>query len=143
MRVYRRLGQLFDDGMPLYLDDRSNVLGTRLLSKCRLGDILLMVRVAKRLKWPPCGARCLMCRSAFENVRHFMLECPALEVFRIWFRDELDRELALAGLPGQHVLGLLDSLASVAPPSSPVGSCWVDGRLCWCGSAWCGQVDDK
>ena len=56
LRVYHRLGQSFDDGMPLYLDDRSNVLGTRLLSKCRLGILLLMARVAKMLKWPPRGA---------------------------------------------------------------------------------------
>ena len=39
LRLYTELQHSYADGMPRYLDDRHNLAGTRLLTKCRLGSV--------------------------------------------------------------------------------------------------------
>ena len=79
LRIYSRLDKSYLDGVPFYLDDRSNLLGTRLLTMCRLGCLQLMVRIAKQLGWPIRGGRCLCCGvAAVEDVgllRMFVALC--------------------------------------------------------------------
>ena len=63
-----------------YLDDRRNLKGTRLKMLCRTGCLPLMVRVGREVvpKWPREMRTCLACNSgATEDVRHFVMECPA------------------------------------------------------------------
>ena len=75
--------------MPVYLDDRSNLVGTRLLTKCRLGYVMLMDNVGRMLNWPAARCVCVMCDDgAAEDMRHFLIECSALEPCRAHFRAE-------------------------------------------------------
>ena len=66
LRVYADLKQSYADGMPRYLDDRYNLAGTRLLTKCRLGYVMLMQSVGRMLHWPEARATCAMCGAAVE-----------------------------------------------------------------------------
>jgi hypothetical protein len=72
-----KLGQLVPER---YLDDRRNLKGTRLKMLCRTGCLPLMERVGREVepKWPREMRTCLACNSgAVEDVRHFVMECPA------------------------------------------------------------------
>ena len=77
-----RLGQHVPER---YLDDRSNIKGTRLKMLCRLGCLPLMDRVGREAKppWPHELRTCAACGAGkFEDVRHFVMECPKYEVRR-------------------------------------------------------------
>jgi hypothetical protein len=72
-----KLGQQVPES---YLDDRRNLKGTRLKMLCRTGCLPLMVRVGKEVKpkWPREMRTCLACNNgAVEDVRHFIMDCPA------------------------------------------------------------------
>jgi len=97
LNVYAELGHSHSDGMPRYLDDRSNLPGTRLLTKCRLGYLMLMQTVGKMLNWPLAGGSCVMCGTGLEDVGHFLVDCVVLESCRLRFRAEATTALLLAG----------------------------------------------
>jgi len=110
---YAELGQSHAKPMPMYLDDRSNLVGTRLLTKCRLGYVMLMDNVGRMLNWPATRCVCVMCDDgAVEDMRHFLIECSALEPCRAHFRAEAKAALLLAGNGAQ--------LATDALSGSPV-----------------------
>lgn len=98
--------------MPTYLDDRSNLVGTRLLTKCRLGYVMLLQSVGKMLNWPPARCTCVMCEDdAVESMQHYLVECGALEPCRVRFRTEARAALRLAGGGSQRAMNAL-----VGPP---------------------------
>ena len=91
--------------IPVYLDDRSNINGTRLKTRFRLGCAFLMTAVARSLGWPACGGSCLLCRNgSLENTRHFLLECPALAPLRRRLASDLETRLLGAGRAGQALM---------------------------------------
>jgi hypothetical protein len=62
-----------------YLDDRLNLKGTRLKMLCRLGCLPLMDRVGREAKppWPRELRTCATCCTGkYEDVHHFMMDCP-------------------------------------------------------------------
>jgi hypothetical protein len=62
-----------------YLDDRTDLKGTRLKMLCRLGCLPLMDRVGReqRPPWPKRYRVCVCCdMGVVEDVMHFMMECP-------------------------------------------------------------------
>ena len=62
-----------------YLDDRSDLKGTRLKLLCRTGCLPLMDRVRReqRPSWPRQARVCPCCGlGAVEDVQHFLMECP-------------------------------------------------------------------
>ena len=69
-----------------YLDDRQDLKGTRLKLLCRLGSLPVMARVGREARppWPREQRVCHMCNSpgTVEDVRHFVMECPAYSAFR-------------------------------------------------------------
>ena len=46
-------------GISRYLDDRSNIRGTRMVTKVRLGHLMVLATVGRMLHWPPTRARCV------------------------------------------------------------------------------------
>ena len=105
---YADLGHSHAKPMPLYLNDRSNLVGTRLLTKCRLGYVLLMENVGRMLNWPPARCVCVMCDDeAVEDMQHFLIECKALEPCRVLFRTEAAAALLFAGGGAQCALDAL------------------------------------
>ena len=98
-----------------YLDDRTNLKGTRLKMLCRLGCLPLMDRVGREAKprWQPEMAVCLVCNTgAVEDVRHLMMECPAYAARRNTLMQQVghaaDRAgVAFASLPAAEQLPLL------------------------------------
>jgi hypothetical protein len=79
-----------------YLDDRSNLKGTRLKMLCRLGCLPLMNRVGREAKppWPreyrTCAACCM---GKIEDVHHFVMECPRYAAKRATLLRQAVREL--------------------------------------------------
>ena len=74
-----RLGQHVPER---YLDDRSNIKGTRLKMLCRLGCLPLMDRVGRESKppWPHDLRTCATCNAGkFEDTHHFVMDCPKYE----------------------------------------------------------------
>jgi hypothetical protein len=62
-----------------YLDDRSDLKGTRLKLLCRTGCLPVMDRVGRELKppWPKGDRICYVCNTgAVEDVKHFTMDCP-------------------------------------------------------------------
>ena len=135
LRTFSELGCSYADGIPLYLDDRSNLCGTRLMTKCRLGCLQLMTRVAKQLRWPSCGGRCLLCGTgALESILHFVLVCPRLEVCRSRFWAELKAMLVVVGDVGEAFLVLYDSMSAERRLQLLLGGrcdATVDGIVRW------------
>ena len=103
---YRVCGK---DGIARYLDDRANIQGTRLLTKCRLGWLLTMAAVAKMMKWPEAGAQCLLCGEGAETVQHFVQECPFLECCRTRMMSCIAQSLPEAGSPGRAALHMVQA----------------------------------
>jgi len=71
-----RLGQHVPER---YLDDRSNLKGTRLKMLCRMGCLPLMNRVGREAMppWPHELRTCATCgEGKIEDVHHFVMECP-------------------------------------------------------------------
>ena len=105
---YADLGHSHAKPMPLYLNDRSNLVGTRLLTKCRLGYVLLIENVGRMLNWPPARCVCVTCDDeAVEDMQHFLIECKALEPCRVLFRTEAAAALLFAGVGAQCALDAL------------------------------------
>ena len=103
LQLYAALG-LRPAQIPQYVDDRSNIEGTRPLSKCRLGYLRLLDSVARDMAWPSLRARCLLCRSgAEENVQHF-LSCPGLVSCQRAFDQVCRDKLSCLGVPGLFLL---------------------------------------
>ena len=103
LQLYATLG-LRPAQIPQYVDDRSNIEGTRLLSKCRLGYLRLLDSVARDMAWPSLRARCLLCRSGTEeNVQHF-LSCPGLVSCQRAFDQVCRDKLSCLGVPGLFLL---------------------------------------
>ena len=72
-----RLGQYVPEA---YLDDRKDLKGTRLKMLCRFNCLPVMNRVGRevRPRWPKESRVCFMCSEpVVEDVRHFVLDCPA------------------------------------------------------------------
>jgi len=88
----------------MYLWDRSNRQGTKLMTKARLGHLLLMQNVARVRGWPASKAVCVMCNGGVEDVTHFLLHCKVLAPCRERFVRSLAVSLKSAGLPGRIVL---------------------------------------
>jgi hypothetical protein len=88
----------------MYLWDRSNRPGTKLMTKARLGHLLLMQNVARVRGWPASKAVCVMCNGGVEDVTHFLLHCKVLAPCRERFVRSLAVSLKSAGLPGRIVL---------------------------------------
>jgi len=104
LRLFSSLGQVYSDGTHAHLDDRSNILGSRLLSGLRFGSLWLMKRVASTLNWPPAGGICLLCATGhLEDATHFLLSCPALATHREQFFDVLEKSLTFAGYAGRDL----------------------------------------
>ena len=62
-----------------YLDDRSNLKGTRLKMLCRMGCLPLMDRVGREANppWPHEFRTCDACgEGKIEDIQHFVMECP-------------------------------------------------------------------
>jgi len=89
LSLYRDLELVPAYGLRPSLDDRVNVEGTQLLTKCRLNHVMLMSVIGEMLCWPESAMQCLLCSSAKETVEHFLLDCPVLELCRTRFSAEL------------------------------------------------------
>jgi hypothetical protein len=62
-----------------YLDDRSDLKGTRLKLLCRTGCLPVMDRVGRELKppWPKECRVCYVCNEGLiEDIEHFIMACP-------------------------------------------------------------------
>ena len=101
---YMMLGQSFVDGCRVSLDDRSNIAGTQLLTKCRLGHLLLLTNLGRMLGWPARATTCLMCGDGAETVEHFLMDCAFLEPCRIRLEAEAVAVLNATGAAGAWML---------------------------------------
>ena len=89
-----------------YLDDRSDLKGTRLKALCRLGCLPLMERVGREARppWPRSMRICQACDTgAVEDVHHFMMVCPMHTHRRAKLLKTVDAALARADGPGDKV----------------------------------------
>jgi hypothetical protein len=80
-----------------YLDDRTNLKGTRLKMLCRLGCLPLMDRVGRETSppWPLEYRTCAACNSdKIEDIHHFLMQCPRYEGKRSALLRQTVRELA-------------------------------------------------
>ena len=108
LALYGKLGTLHSAGCCRYLEDTTNAAGVVAKTRLRLGQELLMDRLASLLKWPERGKLCPLCRSGCnEDVMHYLLECAALSPCRDRFLQELRVKLPTAGTPGLFVLKTL------------------------------------
>ena len=100
LALYLKLGTLHSSDCGMYLEDTTNVGGVVAKTVLRLGQDLLMDRLAVLLQWPEHGKLCPLCRSGSnEDVMHYLLECTALLPCRNRFLDELRVKLPTAGEP--------------------------------------------
>jgi hypothetical protein len=98
-----KLGQLVPER---YLDDRNDLKGTRLKMLCRMGCMPVMDRVGReaRPKWPKESRTCLVCNhSQREDIKHFLLECPAYAGPRARMVNDVKRVLGRAVGPSGPV----------------------------------------
>ena len=101
LRRYRDLELAPFSSVPQYLADRSNILGTRLLTECRLGCLQTMSTLAIIMRWPAHRGHCMLCSSGVpEDVPHFVMDCPALSQARNNFVQLLKTSLPAQGTPG-------------------------------------------
>jgi hypothetical protein len=104
LRLYSEL-ELKQTAIPQYLSDRSNVVGTRLLTKCRMGYLYLMDRVAKAASAEEVSPCCPLCHyGVVEDVEHFLLHCPVLNPCRRQLQSRLQLVLSTLGVPGAELL---------------------------------------
>jgi hypothetical protein len=92
-----RLGYLVPER---YLDDRSDLRGTRFKFLCRSNSLPVMRRVGREVTpiWPVEQRVCLMCNSGeVEDVEHFIMDCPSYEVHRARMVRWVERETDGAG----------------------------------------------
>ena len=91
-----------------YLDDRTDLKGTRLKMLCRLNCLPVLERAGREAKppWPRAQRICCMCDEGMvEDVHHFMMVCPAYAPKRARL---LDRVGALVGSGGGGVFAELE-----------------------------------
>ena len=89
-----------------YLDDRSDLKGTRLKALCRLGCLPLIERVGREAKpaWPRAMRVCQACdMGVVEDVHHFLMVCPMHTHRRAKMLKTVDAALARADGPGGKV----------------------------------------
>ena len=109
LEVYASLGHSAAAGVAPYLDDWTNREGVRMLTKCRLGYLLLMKTIARILRWPLSGGCCVMCDTGeVEDTSHFLQRCPALNVCR----RRLEFEIQCLGTEGEVGAALLAQFAA-------------------------------
>lgn len=88
-----------------YLWDRNNCKGTRLLAFARLGQLFLLNKIAKMVRWPEAGTLCMLCDSLQrEDIWHFIIVCPLLEPCRTKLSRELVTSMKGFGVPGKVLL---------------------------------------
>ena len=116
LTLYRTLGHCHLDGTHPYLDDRSNLHGTRLKGYLRCGVLWLMPRVASSLNWAPVAGRCLLCRSGeLESPEHLLMCCGRLQRHRSDLKAVLTSVLAQAGFAGDMLLRVFCTAMSLDP----------------------------
>jgi len=103
LRLYRSLRR--SEVISPYLDGRYNLKGLWLKTALRLGQALLMERIASVLKWPAVAGTCLLCRNgSVEDTTHFVQECPSLSSQRLFLDKVLDKRLSHLGRPGDYII---------------------------------------
>ena len=106
--LYRALDHKPELGVAPYLaDHRSNMWGTRLMSRLRLGTLWTMSRLHS-VSGGVVSDECLLCHTAPETSTHFVCECPALALARADFLRVLRHRLPLARLPGRELLRMME-----------------------------------
>ena len=104
LRLYSQL-RLKQPSIPQYLNDRSNVQGVRLMTKCRMGYLYLMDRIAKAASAEVISPLCPLCHCGMvEDVEHFLLDCSALDPCRRQLEFRLEQALPELGPPGCELL---------------------------------------
>jgi hypothetical protein len=97
--------KLEQDTIPQYLNDRSNVEGVRLMTKARLGYMWLMKAVSKTVRHGAVSGVCRLCLyNVMEDVEHFLLGCPVLEVCRRQLEYRMEQVLPSLGDAGAQLL---------------------------------------
>lgn len=110
LSLYSQLGHDFTRGSHPYLDDRSNILGTRIKTYLRLGTTFTMQRIACTLDWPEAGGQCVLCKTGeIEDTCHLFVTCPAVREHMRQFLAILHNVMPQAGTPGKHVADLVSS----------------------------------
>ena len=100
LALYARLDHDIRSGTHPYLDDRTNLHGTRLKSALRMGTLWTMSRVASALGWPAVAGQCLLCGCGIEDSLHFLITCTALQSQRDQLLTVIDSTMIRAGPPG-------------------------------------------
>ena len=114
-----------------YLDDRSDLKGTRLKLLCRANCLPVMARVGREVtpKWPKEERLCIMCQDGkVEDVKHFVMDCPAYAGRRDKLLALISRAVGRAeggggfdAAPARHKLHVILGKRS--------GDAWVDRRV--------------
>ena len=99
-RLFLRLGQVGARVPAQYLMDSCNRAGTAIMTKLRIGHMLLIERVARLLGVPAQAGVCALCQISPESTQHFLQECYRLRPFREGLRRELAARLVGCGQPG-------------------------------------------
>ena len=95
-----RLGQHVPER---YLDDRTDLKGTRLKLLCRLGCLPIMDRVGREVhpKWAKETRTCFACNGgSVEDVRHFIMDCPSYSAQRGRMFEDVRRSMERSLGPG-------------------------------------------
>jgi hypothetical protein len=86
------------------------VEGVRLLTKVRLGYLWLMEPIARVVRHGAVTAICRLCHyNVVEDIEHFLVGCPALEVCREQLDHRLRRILPSLGESGAELLERFDA----------------------------------
>ena len=110
LTLYTQLGHDFTRGSHPYLEDRSNILGTRIKTYLRLGTTFTMQRVASTLNWPGAGGQCVLCKTGeIEDACHLYVTCPAVSEHMQQFIAILRNVMPQAGTPGKFVADLVST----------------------------------
>ena len=80
-----------------------------MMTKVRLGHLMVLATVGRMLKWLACRARCVLCGDGIETVQHFVSDCKFLAPCRARMRREICSALPFAGEAGSRRLNELRS----------------------------------
>lgn len=96
-----------------YLDTRTEPIGRRLKTFCRLNVLPLMDKITEDEKWPLASAQCPFCGHAKEDLPHLLLWCPQYAHYRAklfetiaWITPHLS-ENWFTDLPSKHQVCIL------------------------------------
>ena len=146
--LFSCLGHFYSHGTHPYLDDRSNLRGTRLKTALRTGTMWTMSRVASALGWPASGGLCLLCKSAPEDPQHLLTGCAVMEPHLAQLVETLLDTMSQAAGPGVYLANefrrafvdgerrrmlLMLAGAEIDFPLDPGAD--VDAHAEWCGKA--------